>query len=133
QLSVDDRHLGGPAREEWVAALMGVSVGMDRVDPGVGRLQRGAGYVVARAPALGLELVDPLSELVEEIERGAVGGRRVPATVLAGAVLLVRPDDDLWLAVAVQVGDGRRIHDRPLLEGPGARVERDLVRLRIDR
>src|SRR2546422_950965 len=100
-------------------------VGLVRIEARVGRLEWRTGDVVARAPAPRLDLVDGLPRLVEEIERGAVRGRSVPAAVLACGVLLVGTDDDLGPSVAVQVGDSRRIDDRPLLEGPGVRVERD--------
>jgi hypothetical protein len=137
ELGVDDRRLRRPPRQERSAGVI-VAVGLDRVQAGVRGLERDVREVVAKgvaAPrvALALELVDPLADLIEQVERGAVRGRRVPPAVGCRGVLLVRPHDDLGRAVAVQVADRGRVHHRALHVGAGVGFEGHLVRLRIDR
>ena len=100
QVRLHKADLHGPARQERARPVDGraarVARRFDRVKAAVRELQ--------------------LSGLGEHGERGRVEVAGVQAAVGARLILLVRADHDLRFSVSVDVTDGRRVDDRPLVE-----------------
>ena len=111
ELGVDDADPRRPPAHDGAAGV-GVAVVLDGIEARVGGVERHVGDVVAGIAAGVLEGADCLPELVQQVQRARVRRGDVPAAVVRGLVLLVGADDDLGLAVAVEVADRRGVDDR---------------------